>query len=156
MHLRLADILIEQGQLREAIRTYQNAIQLASEYGEDAQTLTAHHHLGLAMIFHEMGEEKNAAEHLQIAEKLGEHTTLVDWPYRWRIAQARLLESREDMESALTQLDEAKRVYVKNPIPDTRPVDALKAKLYLKQGKLSKTQDWIRERDLTLMMRSHI
>ena len=145
----LADIQIEQGQLREAIKTYQNAIQLASESGDDAQQLTAHHHLGLAMIFHEMGEDNTAAEHLQIAEKLGEHTTLVDWPYRWRIAQARLLESREDLESALTQLDEARRVYVKNPIPDTRPVAALKAKLYLKQGKLSKAQDWVRERNLT-------
>ena len=38
-------------------------------------------------------------------------------------------------------MDEAQRLYVSTPIPNTRPVEALKARVYLKQGHLSKAQD---------------
>jgi len=145
----LADILVAQGRLREAIMTYQQALRLAAEHGPEAQQITAHHYLGLAMIQHEMGEDAAAAEYLQKTREMGEQTTLVDWPYRWHIAQARLKESGGDLEAALVLLEEARRRYVKNPIPDTRPVDALKANLYLKQGCLDKVEDWVRKRGLS-------
>jgi len=145
----LSDILIAQGRLREAIQTNQQAITLASEHGEDAQHITAHHYLGLAMLAHEMGDDSTSAQHLQKAEELGKQTTLVDWPYRWRLSQARLKESGGDLESVLSLLDEANRVYVKTPIPDARPVQALKAKIYLKQGRLAQALDWARVRGLS-------
>jgi LuxR family maltose regulon positive regulatory protein len=145
----VADILVEQGHLREAEKTYQQSLQLAAEHGKEAQQVTAHHYLGLAMLHHEMGEDAAAAEHLQKARELGEQTTLVDWPYRWHLAQARLKESGGDLEAALVQLDEARRVYVKNPVPDTRPIEALKAKVYLKQGRLALAQDWAHARGLS-------
>ena len=145
----LADILVVQGGLREAVKTYQQSLQLAAEHGKDAQQITAHHYLGLAVLQHEMGEDAAAAEHMQKARELGEQTTLVDWPYRWHLAQARLKESEGDLEAALVLLDEARRVYVKNPVPDTRPIDALKAKVYLKQGRLALAQDWAHERELS-------
>jgi LuxR family maltose regulon positive regulatory protein len=145
----VADILIAQGRLRVAVKTYHQALQLAAEHGEDAQHITAHHYLGLAMLQHEMGEDAAAAEYLQKAREMGEKTTLVDWAYRWHVAQARLKESGGDLDAALVQLDEARRVYVKTPIPDTRPIDALKANVYLKQGRLAKAQDWARARELT-------
>ena len=110
----LADILVAQGHLREAVKTYQQALQLASKHGEDEQRITAHHHLGLALLTHEMGEDAAAAEHLQKAQEMGEQTTLVDWPYRWHVAQARLKESEGDLDAALTLLDEARRVYVRD------------------------------------------
>ena len=145
----LADIQVAQGRLREAAQTYQQAIQLAAEHGPDAQQITAHHYLGLAMLQHEMGEDAAAAENMQKAEEMGEQTTLVDWSYRWHVAQARLKEFGGDLEAALVLLDEARRVYVKTPIPDTRPIEALKANIYLKQGRLDKAQDWVRKRGLS-------
>jgi LuxR family maltose regulon positive regulatory protein len=144
----MADILVAQGRLREALKTNQQAIQLASKHGKDAQHITAHHYLGLAMLQHEMGEDAAAAEHLKKAREMGEKTTLVDWSYRWHLAQARLKESGGELEAALVLLDEARRVYVKTPIPDTRPIEALKAKVYLKQGRLAKALDWVRARGL--------
>jgi LuxR family maltose regulon positive regulatory protein len=145
----MADILVAQGRLREAVKTNQQAIQLAAQHGKDAQHITAHHYLGLAMLQHEMGEQAAAAEHLQKARELGKQTTLVDWAYRWHLAQARLKESAGDLEAALVKLDEARRGYVKTPIPDARPIGALKAKVYLKQGRLAKAQEWARERGLS-------
>jgi LuxR family maltose regulon positive regulatory protein len=116
----VADIQVEQGRLREAIHTYQQALLLAAEHGPEAQHITAHHYLGLAMLHHEMGEDAAAAENLKKASELGEQTTIVDWPYRWHVAQARLKESEGDLKTALTLLDEARRLYVKTTIPDTR------------------------------------
>jgi LuxR family maltose regulon positive regulatory protein len=145
----LADILVVLGRLREAVKTYQQSLQLASKHGQDAQHITAHHYLGLALLQHEMGEDAAAAEHLQKAREMGEQTTLVDWSYRWHLAQARLKESGGDLEAALVLLDEARRVYVKTPIPDTRPIEALKAKVYLKQGRLAKALDWVHARGLS-------
>ena len=145
----LADILVAQGRLREAVRTYQQSLQLAAEHGKEAQQITAHHSLGLAMLYHEMGNDEVAASHLQRARELGEQTTLVDWPYRWRLAQARLKQDEGDLEAALDLLDEAKRVYVRTPVPDLRPIEALKAQVYLRQGRLTQAQDWARERGLS-------
>ena len=72
------------------MRTYQQSLQLADEAGPEAQSITAHHHLGLALLYHEMGNAEAFTQHWQKAEELGQHTTLVDWSYRWRVAQARL------------------------------------------------------------------
>ncbi|MBP7686269.1 MAG: AAA family ATPase [Thermoflexales bacterium] len=144
-----ADILIAQGCLREARRTYEQAVQLAAEVGPEAQSITAHHHLGLALLHHEWGDDAACAQHWHKAEELGKHTTLVDWAYRWHVAQARLKQNTGDFDAALDLLDEAQRVYVKNPVPDLRPIAALKAHIYLKQGRLAQAQDWARERGLS-------
>ncbi|MFM8320872.1 MAG: LuxR C-terminal-related transcriptional regulator [Chloroflexota bacterium] len=145
----LADILVGQGRLREAEKTYRQALQTAAEQGPEAQQVTAHHLLGLAMLYHEQAQDRAAAEHLQKARRLGEQTTLVDWHYRWHLAQARLEEAAGHLDAALNQLDEARRVYVRNPVPDIRPIEALKANLYLKQGRLARALDWARERGLS-------
>jgi LuxR family maltose regulon positive regulatory protein len=146
----LADIMIAQGRLREAVRTYQQSLRLASAHDQDARRITAHHYLGLAMLYYEMGDQEAAAPHLQKARELSEQSTLIDWPYRWHLARARLEAARGNLESALNVLDEAKRVYVRNPVPDMCPVEALKVRIYLRQGKLTKALDWARERGLSV------
>jgi LuxR family transcriptional regulator, maltose regulon positive regulatory protein len=146
----VADILVAQGRLREAERTYRQYLALAAAQGPEAEQITAHHHLGLALLYHEMDDQAAAAQHLQKARELGEQTTLVDWSYRWRIAQARLKESEGELDTALELLDEAKRVYVKNPIPDLRPVEALKVRVYLKQKRFDKAQACAGERGLAV------
>ncbi len=141
-----ADLLVVLGRLSEAIRAYQQALKLAAEHGAEAQQITAHHHLGLALIYHELGDSESTAVHMQTAADLGQRTTLVDWLYRWKLAQARFKESAGEWDAALELLNEAKRNYVKNLIPITRPVEALKAQIYLKQGRLDKALEWAKER----------
>ena len=146
----VADIQIAQGRLREARRTYEQSVQLADEVGPEAQTITAHHHLGLALLYHELDNAEDFSRHWQQAAELGRHTTLVDWPHRWHVAQAHVKQAEGDLDAALELLDEAQRVYVKNPVPDLRPIEALKTQVYLKQGRLSKAQEWAREHGLTV------
>jgi LuxR family maltose regulon positive regulatory protein len=47
-------------------------------------------------------------------------------------------------------LDEAKRLYARSLIPNTRPVDTLKVRIFLKQGRLSNAQEWMREHGLSI------
>jgi LuxR family maltose regulon positive regulatory protein len=146
----LADILVGLGRLSEAERTYQDALQLAAQHGPEAEHITAHHHLGLSMIYRQRGDDTLAAHHLKRAAELGLQTTLVDWPHRWHVAQSQLKEAAGDLETALALLDEAKQVYIQSPLPDLRPIAAMKARIHLKQGRPDKARAWAAERGLSL------
>jgi LuxR family maltose regulon positive regulatory protein len=146
----VADLLVGLGRLSEAERTYLDALQLAAQHGPEAEHITAHHHLGLSIIHRQRGDDTLAAHHLKRAAELGLHTTLADWQYRWHVAQAQLKEAAGDLESALALLDEAKRVYIQTVVPDLRPIAALKARIYLKQGQPDKARAWAVERGLSL------
>jgi LuxR family maltose regulon positive regulatory protein len=61
-----------------------------------------------------------------------------------------LKESEGELEAALDLLDEAKRFYIKTLIPYTRPIDAIKVRIYLKQGRLSKAGEWVKEQGLSV------
>lgn len=143
-----ADILTMQGRLREVMQVYQQVLEFAS--ANSAENFTSHHHLGLGMLHHELGNDELAAQHVQKAFELGKQSTIVDWAYRKSLAQAQWKESEGDLNGALEFLDEAKRFYVRTPIPDLRPVDALKARMYLKQGDLQQAQAWAWSSGLSL------
>jgi LuxR family maltose regulon positive regulatory protein len=146
----VADMQVALGRLSDAEKTLRQAIQQAAELGQEAELVTAHHHLGLVLLAHEQGDDKAAAGHWQTAADLGQHTTLVDWHYRWNLAQVRLKESAGEWDASLDLLDEAWRGYVKTAIPNLQPIEAHKARVYLKQGRLDKAQAWVRERRLTI------
>ena len=145
----VADMQVTLGHLGEAEKALRQAIQQAAALGREAVTVTAHHHLGLALLAHEWGDEVAATQHLQTAADLGQRTTLVDWHHRWNLAQAQLKESAGEWDAALELFDEARRVYVKNPVPILQPVEAHKVRVYLKQGRLDKAQAWVRERSIS-------
>jgi LuxR family maltose regulon positive regulatory protein len=102
------------------------------------------------MLYHEMGDQEAAAQHLLKSRELGEQSTLPDWPYRLCLAQAQLKEAGGDLEAALDLLHEAKRLYVRIPSPDIRPIEALKARVYVKQGRLPNALAWVHERGLSV------
>ena len=145
-----ADLLVALGHLGEAEQALREAIQTSTEIGPEAETITAHHHLGLAELAHERGDDVAAARFFETAAGLSQRTSFVDWHYRWNLAQARLQESAGEWDAALELLDEAGRVYVKNPIPILRPIEARKARIYLKQGRLDKAAAWARAHGLSV------
>ena len=146
----VADMQVALGRLGEAQKTLRQAIEQAAALGQEAESVTAHHHLGLALLAHEQGDDKAVAGHWQTAADLGQHTTLVDWRHRWNLALARLKESAGEWDAALDLLDEARRGYVKTAIPNLQPIEAHKARVHLKQGRLDKAQAWVRERGLSV------
>lgn len=139
----LAEIRLAQGQLREAARLYRQFLNLVPADHEALRMAAPHLHLGLAVIAHEQGDAQAAMLHLHTSQEQGEQAALIDWPFRWRLAQARMAESSGNWEAALDLLDAAERRYLPNPVPNLRPVAALKACVYLRQGNLAAATAWV-------------
>jgi len=140
----LCDIRVGLGRLHEAESGYQQAIGLASSQGEPMPFGTADLYRGLAELAIEWGDLQAAAQHLLTARKLGEQSTLPGWPHRLCVSQARLLEARGEPAGALALLEEAERVYVRSPLPDVRPLPALKARIAIKLGRPVEPLGWAR------------
>jgi LuxR family maltose regulon positive regulatory protein len=103
----------------------------------------------VAFPLRERGDLAGAAQHLQRARDLGEENGLPQNPYRSRVAAARIRLAEGDPDGALDLLAEAGRLYASDFSPDVRPVDALKARVWIAQGKLSEAAAWARENGLS-------
>jgi LuxR family maltose regulon positive regulatory protein len=146
----LADIRIAQGRLREAITTYTQALQLALAQGEPLLSGTADLYLGLSELYREQGDPEAAIGHLLRSQELGDPAALPDWRYRLCRAQARFKATQGDVTGALDLLDQAERYYYRNPVPDLRPLAALKTRVWLAQGRLGEALRWVDEQGLSV------
>lgn len=145
----LADLRTGQGRLREAIRTYERSLQLVQAQGDSLVLGTADLYLGLSKLYHEQGDGDAARQNLAKSETLGEQAALADWPYRLHIAKARMKQTEGAMEDALALLDEAERLYFSSPVPNARPIAALKTQIWIAQGRLMEAVAWAQERGLS-------
>lgn len=146
----LSDMLLTLGQLRDAMATYRQALQLAKAQGEPPIQGTADLYLGLSELYHEQFNVDLAQQYLLKSEELSEATGFQRWTYRWSFVQARLKQAQGDFDDALHMLHEAERLYIRGPVPDMRPISALKANIWIKQGELSKAFFWADEQDLSV------
>jgi LuxR family maltose regulon positive regulatory protein len=140
--IALADIRIAQGRLREAMLTYEQGLQRASAQGGPVLRGTADIHVGMSELHRERNDLHAATQHLLRSQELGEHIGLPQNLYRWRVAMARLREARGDLDGALDLLDEAERLYMGDFFPNVRPVLALKARVWVAQGRLGEAFGW--------------
>jgi LuxR family transcriptional regulator, maltose regulon positive regulatory protein len=148
--IALADIRITQGRLSEAMRTYEQALQLAGEQGGPVLRGTADMHAGISEIDCERGDLRAATQHLLTCQELGEHTGLTQHPYRLRVAMAQVAQAEGNLAGALDLLNEAERYYVSDFFPNVRPVPALRARVWIRQGRFGEALRWAREQDLSV------
>jgi len=146
----LAAIKLAQGQLSTAVSLYEKAIRLVLERGEPMPLGTEDLYSGISELHRERGDLETAAQDLLTGRKLGEQVELPDWQHRWYIAQARLHETKGDLDGALDLLEEAERRFVRTPVPIIRPIEALKTRIRIAQGKIAEALDWVRTKDLSV------
>ncbi|MEJ7842076.1 MAG: LuxR C-terminal-related transcriptional regulator [Rubrobacter sp.] len=147
--IALADIRIAQGRLREAMRTYEHSLQLATAQGDPVMRGTADMYVGMSDLHRERNDLHAATQHLLRSKEQGEHTGFPQNRYRWRVAMARIREAQGDLDGALDLLHEAERLYVSDFFPNVRPIAALKARMWVAQGRLGEAVGWARERGLS-------
>lgn len=145
----LADIRIALGRPQEAASTYQQSLKLAEQQGEKTSPVMADLYRGISELDLELGDLQAAEQSLTTGERLGRQASLTNWPYRLLVAQAGLQEAQGDLEGALARLEAAERGYIRNPLPDVRPIAALKARLWIRQGDLSSAQAWAQAEGLS-------
>ena len=148
--IALADIRLAQGRLAEAMRTYEQALQRATEQGGPVLRGTADMYVGMSELHRERDDLPTATQYLLKSQELGEHTGLPQNQYRWRVAMARIREAEGDLGGALDLLNEAERLYVGDFFPNVRPVPALRARVWVAQGALGEALGWVRERGLSV------
>jgi len=146
----LASIQIVQGHLREAIRTYERALQRVTANDGTARRGAGDMHVGLSEVYREYNDLDAAMQHVQRSQELGELAGLPQNRYRQRVALARIREVQGDFSGALDLLDEAERVYASDFFPNVRPIAALKARIWAVQGALNKALDWARDQRLSV------
>jgi LuxR family maltose regulon positive regulatory protein len=147
--LVLADIAIAQGRLREAMSTFERGLQRAGQADPPLRG-AADMHVGMSQLLYERHELDAASAQLLISRELGEHAGLPQNRYRWRVAMARIRAAEGDPGAALGLLDEAERLYVGDFSPEVRPVAALRARLWVVQGKWAEALFWARQRGLAV------
>jgi LuxR family maltose regulon positive regulatory protein len=145
----LADIILAQGYLHEAISVYEHALQRTREQSEDELVKTAVLHLGLSELYHELDDMKAATSHLRRSEEMGEQIAFPPWYRHWARAQARIKITQGDLDGAVEILNEARRLYFRHPVPDTRPMAALRARVWILQGNLQDALAWAHAQGLS-------
>ena len=148
--IALADIRLAQGRLGEAMRTYEQALQRASQPGGAVLRGTADMYVGMSEVHRERDDLPAATRHLLRSQELGEHTGLPQNRYRWRVAMARIRQAEGDLGGALDLLNEAERLYVGDFFPNVRPVPALRARVRVAQGEWGEALGWAREQGLSV------
>ena len=145
----LAAIRIAQGRLHDAMRTYEQALQLAIEQGALTLRGTADMYVGMSEVEREHNDLDVARQHLLKSKEMGELAGFPQNRYRWRVAMARILEAQGDLHGALDLFDEAERLYMSDFSPNVYPIAARKTRLWLAQGKLDEALKWAREQGLS-------
>ena len=148
--IAMADIRLVQGRLGEAMRTYEQALQRASEQDGPVLRGTADMYVGMSEVHREHDDLQAATQQLLRSQELGEHNGLPQNPYRWRVAMARIRQAEGDLGGALDLLNDAERLYVGDFFPNVRPVPALKARVWIAQGRLGEALGWAREQGLSV------
>ena len=145
-----ADIRIAQGRLREAMSRYERGLQIATQQAGTVLRGAADMHVGMRRVLRERNDLAAAVQHLRTSKELGEPAGLPQNRYRWRVAMAGVREAEGDLDGAVDLLNEAQRVYVSDFSPEVRPIPALRARVWIRQGRLGDAAGWVRERDLSV------
>ena len=146
----LGDLRVAQGRLREAASIYERGLQVAAEEVHPTPPETDELYLGLSEVHREWGDLDAAATFLETISQSAGRTAHKGNRQRWCTAMASVLEARRDLRGALDLLDEAESHDLRSPIPRARPIAALKARIWIAQGRLAEAVAWVRDRNLSV------
>lgn len=146
----MADIRVVQGRLYDAITTYKQVLQIALAQGEPPLRGSAELYLGLSELYRQQGEMERARWHLQRSEELGEEAGLPDWRYRHCRAETCFKLAQGDLTGAARVVGLCRTPLSADPVPDVRPLAALKAQVWIAQGRLNQARRWVQEQGLSI------
>ncbi|MEL7333798.1 MAG: LuxR C-terminal-related transcriptional regulator [Cyanobacteria bacterium J06560_2] len=146
--LGLANMGLAQGRLQATVKTCEQILQIAEQLAAKQPGLVfrglADVYLGLSEIRYEQGDLAAAGQLLQKGEALLEQGSVAGVNYLWWLVKAQLTAAKGDLDTALKQLQEAAQLYRRrSPIPNVRPVEALKVRWWVQQGRLADALGWM-------------
>ncbi len=142
----LADMWLAAGRPSTARRLYEGALRLAEAHGEPVALATADLHVGLSEIDLDGGDLEAARRHLETAAAFAERVSMTESRHRWFVAMGRLVDAEGNPQEAIAFLDKAEQLYRPGFFPDVRPIAAMRARVWIKEGNLSQADDWAQGR----------
>jgi LuxR family maltose regulon positive regulatory protein len=141
----LGDIRVAQGRLRDAAVHYEKGLQLAADTGPSATAApeTDELYLGLCELHREWNDLAAAAAYLDRMVQSADRSAHKGNMMRWHTAMAALRVAQGDAAAALESLDAAERHERRDPLPRLRPIPAMKARLWLGQGRVEDAMAWV-------------
>ena len=146
----LANMQMAQGLLRTAIKTCEQALELVEQQPGLLRLGTAELNLALSELHYEQGDLAAAHQLLLKGESLWEQISIPGAAYMWWLVKAELTAAQGDLDRALEQLQKAAQLYRRSPVPNVRPIEALKVRWWLQQGRLAESQGWVQECGLSM------
>ena len=147
----LADIQMVQGRLHDARQTCEQTLQLVLHAQDDLNVRgTANLLLSLSEIHRQQGESKTAADYRQQSDALSKQASNSTYQYRSRLALADRKVSQGAFDEALLHLDEDDPWFEQVHLSEMRPLAAIKARVWIKQGRLDKAVAWVSEQRLSV------
>jgi LuxR family maltose regulon positive regulatory protein len=147
----IGDIRITLGQLHAALQIYENAFRFLARHGHTAVLGLEDLYRGVADVHLAWYQLSLAEENIHAAEETGEHgITRPNWLSRFYVTQAQLKIAQGDLETALDLLDEAERQTTPLPVLIKQPIPAMRANVWIRQGKLDSAQRWAHEQGLSV------
>lgn len=145
----LAQIKVRLGRLLEAIEINQQALQLIAERGKPLFRSIAMLHRNLSQILCEQGDLEAAGHHLNQSAKQSEQAGELEGDHWHEEAKATLAWAAGDLEAAEDHLDRATAIYRPGRLAEYAPIEAIKCRIWLVQGELSRAQDWATQQNLS-------
>ena len=145
LSLAMADIRLTQGRLGDAESILERGLGIGTRSEASPLRGAADMHVGLSEIHRERNDLRAARKHLDAAESLGEVMGLPQNPYRLRVARARIALAEGHPDEAVSALEEAEQRYDGDFSPNVRPIAALRARIWVQQGRLADARAWARD-----------
>jgi LuxR family maltose regulon positive regulatory protein len=144
----MADMLAVQGRRVTAADAFDRAAGLAAEAGTG---WSIDLHPGMSELAREANDLEQARARLTAPAPAGAHPGVPENKHRWFVAMSRVREAEGDLDAAASLLDEAERLYLPGYFPDTRPIAAMRARIWIKQGRVNDAAAWASENNLSAL-----
>ncbi|WP_426227584.1 LuxR C-terminal-related transcriptional regulator [Pseudarthrobacter sp. DSP2-3-2b1] len=150
----LADMWLAAGRPAEARRMCQNALQQAEARGDSMLRASAELHVALSEICRQAGDLTGAKRHLEVASAFVSQGPMTESRYRWFVAGALVAQDEGQPDRALGYLDQAEELFRPGFFPEVRPVPAIKARVWTREGNLAEAARWARRAGIAVTDRA--
>lgn len=139
----IGDIRITLGELRAAHQLYEHAFQFLEHHNNPPVIGIEDLYRGMADVYLVWHQLALAEESIIAADEIGKQgISRPNWLSRLYTTQARLNIAQGNLETALHLLGEAEQHMVLLPVLLKQPLSAMKAHVWIRQGKLDLAQRW--------------
>jgi len=137
------EVLQAQGQLHEAVRQYEQVLQLAQEWDIPYSPASGYALTGLGRVWCEWNDLDSASRYALAGLEHGKRADILDVLLRGYLALARIKKSQGDLDSALALLEDVEPVVQRMGVSEVKEwVNALRAQVWLEKGNTDVAIRW--------------